>query len=66
MAGAFEFTLNGKPVRVKAISPNTTLLEFLRANNLTARRKAARKAIAARVPWPCSNAMPMASQRIAR
>ncbi len=35
MTGAFEFTLNGKPVRVEAVSPNTTLLEFLRANGLT-------------------------------
>ena len=35
MAGAFEFTLNGKPVRVEAVSPNTMLLEFLRGNGLT-------------------------------
>ena len=35
MAGAFEFTLNGKPVRVEAVSPNTTLLEFLRGIGLT-------------------------------
>jgi xanthine dehydrogenase molybdopterin binding subunit/xanthine dehydrogenase small subunit len=35
MAGAFEFTLNGKPVRVAGVSPNTTLLEFLRASGLT-------------------------------
>jgi xanthine dehydrogenase molybdopterin binding subunit/xanthine dehydrogenase small subunit len=35
MAGAFEFTLNGKPVRVEAVSPDTTLLEFLRGNRLT-------------------------------
>jgi xanthine dehydrogenase molybdopterin binding subunit/xanthine dehydrogenase small subunit len=35
MAGAFEFTLNGKPVRVEAVSLNTTLLEFLRGNGLT-------------------------------
>ena len=35
MAGAFEFTLNGKPVRVEAVSPNTTLLEFLRGSGLT-------------------------------
>ena len=26
---AFEFTLNGKLVRVEAVSPNTTRLEFL-------------------------------------
>ena len=35
MAAAFEFTLNGKPVHVEAVSPNTTLLEFLRGNGLT-------------------------------
>ena len=35
MSAAFEFTLNGKPVRVEAVSPNTTLLEFLRGNGLT-------------------------------
>ena len=35
MPAAFEFTLNGKPVRVEAVSPNTTLLEFLRGNSLT-------------------------------
>ena len=29
MANTFEFTLNGKPVCVEVISPNTTLLEFL-------------------------------------
>jgi xanthine dehydrogenase molybdopterin binding subunit/xanthine dehydrogenase small subunit len=31
----FEFTLNGKPVRVAGASPNTTLLEFLRCSGLT-------------------------------
>ncbi len=35
MSAAFEFTLNGKAIRVKAISPNTTLLEFLRGSGLT-------------------------------
>ena len=35
MPNAFEFTLNDKPVRVEAVSPNTTLLEFLRDNGLT-------------------------------
>ena len=25
MSDVFEFTLNGKPVRVEAVSPNTTL-----------------------------------------
>jgi xanthine dehydrogenase small subunit len=35
MSSAFEFTLNGRPVRVEAVSPNTTLLEFLRASGLT-------------------------------
>jgi xanthine dehydrogenase large subunit len=35
MSDVFEFTLNGKSVRVEAVSPNTTLLEFLRGNGLT-------------------------------
>jgi xanthine dehydrogenase small subunit len=35
MAAAFEFTLNGKPVRVEAVSPNTPLLDFLRGRGLT-------------------------------
>src|SRR5690242_12274064 len=35
MSGSLEFILNGKPVRVESVSPNTTLLEFLRANGLT-------------------------------
>ncbi len=35
MASALEFILNGKPVHVEAVSPNTTLLEFLRASGLT-------------------------------
>jgi xanthine dehydrogenase molybdopterin binding subunit/xanthine dehydrogenase small subunit len=35
MSAAFEFTLNGKPVRVEAVSPNTTLLDFLRGTGLT-------------------------------
>ena len=35
MAEAFEFTLNGKPIRVEAVSPNTTLLEYLRSTGLT-------------------------------
>ena len=35
MSAAFEFTLNGRPVRVEAVSPNTTLLEFLRGSGLT-------------------------------
>ena len=32
---SFEFTLNGEPVCVEAVSPNTTLLEFLRGSGLT-------------------------------
>ncbi len=36
MSAAFEFTLNGKPVRVEAVSPNTTLLLFLRDNHYAA------------------------------
>jgi len=35
MASAFEFILNGRSVRVADVSPNTTLLEFLRASGLT-------------------------------
>src|SRR4051812_19230507 len=32
---AIEFRLNGEPVRVDSISPNTTLLEWLRTSGLT-------------------------------
>ncbi len=35
MSNAIEFRLNGKPVRVDSISPNKTLLEWLRTNGLT-------------------------------
>jgi xanthine dehydrogenase large subunit len=35
LPAALEFTLNRKPVRAEKISPNTTLLEFLRATGLT-------------------------------
>jgi xanthine dehydrogenase large subunit len=35
MSDAFEFILNARPVRVEGVSPNTTLLEFLRARGLT-------------------------------
>ena len=35
MAGALEFILNGQPVRLESCSPNTTLLDFLRARGLT-------------------------------
>ncbi len=35
MSNAFEFRLNGKAVRVDSVSPNTTLLEWLRVNGLT-------------------------------
>ncbi|MDB6019466.1 MAG: xanthine dehydrogenase, molybdenum binding subunit apoprotein [Pedosphaera sp.] len=35
MFSAFEFTLNGQPVRVEGHSPNTTLLEFLRGRGQT-------------------------------
>src|SRR5437660_678166 len=35
MRGAIEFRLNGKPIRLDAVSPNTTLLDWLRANGLT-------------------------------
>src|SRR6266850_5282737 len=30
-----EFILNGQPIRTEDISPNTTLLEFLRGRSLT-------------------------------
>ncbi len=32
---AIEFRLNGEPIRLDAVSPNTTLLDWLRANGLT-------------------------------
>ena len=32
MSGAIEFRLNGKPVRIEGVSPNLTLLDWLRAN----------------------------------
>ncbi|MGI8432845.1 MAG: xanthine dehydrogenase small subunit, partial [Chthoniobacterales bacterium] len=35
MSRAFEFRLNGKPVRVESVSPNVTLLEWLRTSGLT-------------------------------
>ena len=35
MADAFQFVLNGRALRVEGISPNTTLLDFLRARGLT-------------------------------
>jgi xanthine dehydrogenase molybdopterin binding subunit/xanthine dehydrogenase small subunit len=35
MSNAIEFRLNGKPVRVDSVSPNTTLLEWLRSTGLT-------------------------------
>jgi xanthine dehydrogenase molybdopterin binding subunit/xanthine dehydrogenase small subunit len=35
MSSAIEFRLNGKTVRVDSVSPNTTLLEWLRTSGLT-------------------------------
>ena len=35
MASAFEFILNGQPIRVENCSPNTTLLEYLRGEGRT-------------------------------
>ena len=35
MAATFDFSLNGQNVRVENLSPNTTLLEFLRATGRT-------------------------------
>src|SRR5881392_2371532 len=35
MSGSIEFRLNGKQVKLDSVSPNTTLLEWLRAKGLT-------------------------------
>ena len=35
MSSALEFRLNGNPVRVDSVSPNVTLLEWLRSSGLT-------------------------------
>ena len=35
MAGALEFVLNGRSIRLENCSPNTTLLEYLRGRGLT-------------------------------
>src|SRR5581483_8558239 len=35
MEGDFELTLNGEPVRVSGVSPNTTLADWLRARGFT-------------------------------
>ena len=35
MSRPFEFRLNGKPVRIDSVSPNVTLLEWLRRSGLT-------------------------------
>jgi len=35
VSAAFEFTLNGRPIAVAGVDPNTTLLAFLRARGLT-------------------------------
>src|SRR5205809_4633782 len=35
MGAAIEFTLNGRQLKVEGCSPNTTLLEYLRATGLT-------------------------------
>src|SRR5436190_11439408 len=35
MAGPLEFTLNAEPIQAGGLSPNTTLLDFLRARGLT-------------------------------
>ena len=35
MKSAFEFRLNGKDIRVEDVSPNITLLDWLRSNGLT-------------------------------
>src|SRR5437899_3376351 len=35
MGAAIEFTRSGRQIKIEACSPNTTLLEYLRANGLT-------------------------------
>ena len=35
MSGLLEFRLNGEPVQLDSVSPNTTLLEWLRSRGLT-------------------------------
>src|SRR5882757_417708 len=35
MGTAIEFTLNGRQLKIEGCSPNTTLLEYLRARGLT-------------------------------
>src|SRR5690242_423600 len=35
MGDAIEFTLNGRELKIERCSPNTTLLEYLRATGLT-------------------------------
>ena len=35
MSDAFEFRLNGNSIRIESISPNVTLLDWLRSNGLT-------------------------------
>ena len=35
MSGVLQFRLNGRDVRVDSVSPNVTLLEWLRLNGLT-------------------------------
>ncbi|MFN2509737.1 MAG: 2Fe-2S iron-sulfur cluster-binding protein, partial [Chthoniobacterales bacterium] len=35
MSGAIEFRLNGRAVRLDSVSPNCTLLEWLRTSGLT-------------------------------
>src|SRR6267378_1386751 len=35
MGTAIEFTLNGRQLKIEGCSPNTTLLEYLRAQGLT-------------------------------
>jgi xanthine dehydrogenase molybdopterin binding subunit/xanthine dehydrogenase small subunit len=35
MSGAIEFRLNGQPVRLDSVSPNITLLDWLRSSGLT-------------------------------
>jgi xanthine dehydrogenase molybdopterin binding subunit/xanthine dehydrogenase small subunit len=39
MSAAFDFLLNGRVVRVEGLSPNTTLLEFLRDRGLTGSKR---------------------------
>ena len=52
MGDVIEFRLNGRDVCVALVSPNVTLLEWLRANGLTGSKEGCAKGIAAHVQSP--------------